>query len=245
MQVAGLWDRLRTAEGELSRQLADKQAAQLQVAALSAEVAALQRERELLQEQAMSLQQEVSSWQTGSLLRGGPSGEELAAEGLLERSPSRTLATRMRELLRTPRRLALDASPSSQGSFRPPNGSRSPSPSPHGSPGAGRPAEASHGGTPPLGPLGEGEHLCSLQQQVAALEQRVASKEAQLAEQAAGAAAALAASHRKYAGLKQQAAAAEAAAASVLQLRSSAVGAKGSAHRECRAAIEGIYAQVS
>lgn len=244
-QVAGLSDWLRAAEGELARQLADKQAAQLQVAALSAEVAALQRERELLQEQAMSLQQEVSGWQTGSLLRDGPSGEELRGEGPLERSPSRTLATRMRELLRSPRRLALDASPSSQGSFRPPNGSRTASPSPRCSPGAGPAAEAAPGGAPPpLGPLGEGERLRCLQQQVAALEQRLASKEAQLVEQAAGAAAALAASQQEYAHLKEQATAAEAAATSVLQLRSSGIGAQGSIHQQCRAAIEGIHAQV-
>ncbi|KAL4458347.1 hypothetical protein ABPG75_013212 [Micractinium tetrahymenae] len=245
-EVATLWERLRTAESELARQLAHKQAAQLQVTALSAEVSTLHRERELLQEQAMSLQQEVSNWQTGSLLRGGPSGEEVAAEGLLERSPSRTLAARMRELLKSPRRLALDASPSSQGSFRPPNGSRSASPSPRGSPGASVPAELTPGSSPALGPLGEGERLRSLQQQVAALEQRLASKEAQLAEQAAGAAAALAAARDEYAGLKEQAAAAEAAAESVLRLRSSGAGAgaKGAAHQECRTAIEGIYAQM-
>lgn len=233
-------------ESELERQLADKQAAQLQAATLSAEVAALQRERELLQEQAMSLQQEVSSWQTGSLLQGGPSGEDVAAEGLLlERSPSRTLATRMRELLRSPRRPALDASPSSQGSFRPPSGSRSASPSPRGSPGPSPAARATPCGAPPLGPLGEGERLRSLQQQVAALEKRMACKEAQLAEQAAGAAAALAAARKEYVGLQEQAAAAEDAAKSVLRLRSSVAGARGGAHRECRAAIQGIYAQAS
>lgn len=59
----------------------------------------IRSERELLQEQAVSLQQEVSAWQQGSMLRGGASGAEVAADATLERSPSRTLASRVRELV--------------------------------------------------------------------------------------------------------------------------------------------------
>lgn len=266
--MTSLRERLRAAEAELVRQLAEKQAAQLELSTLSAEVTALRGERELLQEQAVCLQQEVSLWQCSSLLRDGPSGGE---DVTLERSPSRTLTSRMREML-SPRRL-VSRSPSSQTSFQPLKdsissaassrmgshiGSRagSVSASPLASP---RFMETLPEGTAVLtadlavtaapGPLQEGERLRCLQHQVAALEQRLAAKEAQLAEQAAGSAAALAAARREYEGLKEQSAAAEAAAEAVLHLRSSGVGAGGmatgsSTHKECRAAIEGVYAQV-
>ena len=232
-QLAGLRERLRGAEAELAAQLAEKQAAQLELAVRSAEAAALRSERELLQEQAVSLQQEVSDMQSEMHSAGG---SPLLS---VERSPSRTLASRMKEMLgprrsppQHPQRAASPGSPGADG---------------RGSAGA-SPAATPRAGSP--GPLGEGLTLRSLQGHVMALEHRLASKEMQLAEQAAGAAATLAAARSDYEVLAGRAAAAEAAAEAVLRVHAegeeglAAVGGAEGNHQHCLATMQGLYAQV-
>ena len=102
-QVACLHSALALVEAELTEQLAGKQAAQARVDALQAELEALRQERETLQEQAVTLQQEVSAWQQDSMLRGCPAGTAAAHEAPLERSPSRTLCSRVARAARQPR----------------------------------------------------------------------------------------------------------------------------------------------
>jgi hypothetical protein len=100
LQVAGLRERLAEMKAELGGQRSAKQQAQLQLAAKQAELATLYKELDLLKEQALSLQQQqVSAFQQGSLLTGGANGTERERGRPLERSPSRTLASRMREQL--------------------------------------------------------------------------------------------------------------------------------------------------
>ena len=256
LQVAGLRERLAEMEAELGGQLAAKQQAHLQLAAKQAELAALCEERDLLQEQANCLQQGVSAFQQGSLLRGGASCAELERGRPLERSPSRTLASRMRELLgSSPRRGrgAAGRSGSCQ-SLRSPHGAGSSSPaSPQGMPElAGASAES--------GPTSSSCEQDAAQQK---LQCRLHQAEAQLQQQTAAAADASAALARvqqqheaSMQALRGRVVAAEAAAEAVLQaqgtrvdLRSadaaSAGVAPGSSHQQCRTAIEGIYAQVS
>lgn len=231
---------------------AAKQQIQSRLNTQQAEMVALQRERELLQEQAVSLQQEVSDFQAGSRLRGGASGAEVAQEATLERSPSRTLASRMRAML--------------GGSPSPSSGSACPSPR---SPGGGGSRPASPWARMP--PLAEGaehgfgvgsehhqparppqehlerlqarpepgtttasepqsqparplqEHLEHLQASLAARQGELAAQEARLREQQAALATTKQVYEAEAAQMLSRTAAAEAAAQAVLQLHASKV----------------------
>lgn len=212
-------------------------------------------ERELLQEQAVSLQQEVSAWQQGSMLRGGASGAEVAAGATLERSPSRTLASRVRELV------GGRASPGSAGS------SRAASPVPQrplqqgleaaalcrAAMPAGMPALAEEGSeaTPvadqPRRPLQQS--LGRVQRMASPAAEKRSEERAALEVQEAHLRAALTEAE----ALRTWAAAAEAAAQAVLDLHAAGAAAacpgveldgEEGGHQRCRQTIEGLFAQV-
>lgn len=210
-------------------------------------------ERELLQEQAVSLQQEVSAWQQGSMLRGGPSGAEVAAEATLERSPSRTLASRVRELV------GGRASPGSAGSSR----AASPTPqrplhqeaaaarraaTPAGMPTlAEEEADGAPPGDQPRRPLQQS--LGRVQPLESPVAERKSAERAALEVQAAQLKAALIEAEVQ----RSRAAAAEAAAQAVLALHAAGAAAACPAvelegeeggHERCRQTIEGLFAQV-
>ncbi|PRW60115.1 hypothetical protein C2E21_1430 [Chlorella sorokiniana] len=224
--VARLASRLAAAEAELAEQLQQKQEALGRLAAAQAEAASLRSERELLQEQAVSLQQEVSAWQQGSMLRGGPSGAEVAAEATLERSPSRTLASRQGLEAAALRR---SATPASMPALAEEESEESPA--------------ADQPRRPLQQSLGRVARMAS-----PAAEKRSAERAALGVQEAQ-----LRAAQTEAEALRSRVAAAEAAAQAVLDLHAAGAAAACPAveldgeeggHQRCRQTIEGLFAQV-
>ena len=249
LQVRSLQERLAAAEAEIAEQLAAKEEAQQLLGMQAAQLQALRCERELLQEQAVSLQQEASGIAKDRLLRG--SVEVLP----MERSPSRTLTQRVKELL-SPRRQSPSRSGSSL-SMAAGSGSHPASPT-------AMPMVAEGGESPLQGSAFGLDGLASwelrrCQQQVEALQGALQAKEAERQVQKVEAAAALAMAQQRFEAelglLKGRMEAAEAAAEAVLQHHGSPKGAPpspgvasngmptGSSHQKCREAIEGLYSQ--
>ena len=228
------------AQHGVEEQLGARHAAEQQAARLHSQLEELQRERALLQEQVLALQQEVAGLQHAAAARGGTPEAPAVA-----RSPSRTLNSRLRELV-SPRRASPPVAAPGPGGpsgllhiarFSPPHAEAVPR------------AQAA----PPAlqeQQQQQEEQLAALQQALQQEQRRAQELEAQLGEARA---ASVRAEQRFSAAvglLNARAAQAEEAAEQVLQVHAStaALGKDLGAspeHSKCRQIVEGLHAQAS
>ena len=179
-EVAQLRDMQAQLLSQAQALLAAKDVAERGRAAAAAELALLRRTHELLEEQAVRLQQEVSAYQAREVVEGGSS-----EQAPLDRSPSRTLTSRLAELVHraSPRSASTDRG-------RPPSASSASSMRNPPSPQRVRAGGGGSKGDSPAAPVDPAQGLAAARVQAELASARAADLEVQLGEARGQAAAA-------------------------------------------------------